>query len=74
MTTWTTEDIDSIRKSLPKTGQVYRGTNSEEFEVVALYTPNEEPDTWITYVSRRTQVEYSCRLEAFVSRFTQVEV
>jgi len=73
MTTFTTEDLEAFRKNMPKKGQVYRGTDSEEFEVVALYTPNEEPDTWITYTSRRTQIEYSCRLEAFMGRFIRVE-
>jgi hypothetical protein len=73
MTTFTTEDLDSFRKDLPKPGSVYRGTDSEEFEIKALYTPNEDPDAWVSYTSRRTQVEYSCRLEAFLNRFTRVE-
>ena len=74
MTTFTTEDLEAFRKDMPQAGAVYRGADSEEFDIVAVYTPNEEPDTWISYSSRRTQTEYSCRLEAFHSRFTRVEV
>lgn len=73
MTTFTTEDLDAFRKTMPKRGDVYRGADAEEFETIAIYTPNEEPDAWISYASCRTKVEYSCRLEAFLSRFSKVE-
>lgn len=73
MTTFTSQDLEEVRRHLPKTGDQYRGTDSEEFVVRALYTPNEEPDQWIEYASCRTQIAYSCRLEAFLARFTAVE-
>jgi len=73
MTTFTTEDLEAFRKNMPKKGQVYRGTDSEEFEIMGTFLPNEEPDTWISYTSRRTLVEYTCRLEAFMGRFTRIE-
>jgi len=38
-------------------------------EVLATYNPNEEPDTWIKYRNKTTLQEYTCRLEAFLSRF-----
>ena len=41
MTTFTTEDLDAFRKTMPKRGDVYRGADAEEFETIAIYTPNE---------------------------------
>lgn len=73
MTTYTTQDLDEVRRKLPRQGDLYAGSDSEEFEVKALFSQNEEPDTWISYASRRTHVEYSCRLEAFLARFTQIQ-
>jgi hypothetical protein len=53
--------------------QVKQGTiwasPTEEFEILAVYSPNEEPDPWVKYAKTGSQQEYSCRLEAFVSRF-----
>ena len=44
-----------------------------EMHVVAVYAPNEEPDAWIRYRNSTTQQEYTCRLEAFLSRYTPIE-
>jgi len=74
MTTYTTQDLEEVRRNLPRQGDIYRGTHGEEFLVKSLFSQNEEPDTWISYASCRTRVEYSCRLPAFLARFTQVQV
>ena len=42
------------------------------FKVVAKYNPNEEPDTWVKYINESTTQEYTCRMEAFLSRFTPI--
>jgi triacylglycerol esterase/lipase EstA (alpha/beta hydrolase family) len=44
-----------------------KGSN---FRVVAKYNPNEEHDPWVKYINEKTKQEYSCRLEAFLARFT----
>lgn len=75
MTTYTTEDLEAYRKGMPKQGDHYKGADGKEFVVEALFTMNEEPDTWISYVADDdwAKFKYSCRLEAFLSRFTKVE-
>jgi predicted nucleotidyltransferase len=40
------------------------------FKVLSIYSPNEEPDSWVEYVKESTGQKYSCRLEAFLGRFT----
>jgi hypothetical protein len=71
MTTFTSEDLQN---SIPKPGNLFVGTgdHTEEFEVIAVYNPNEEADLWISYRSTRTKLEYSCRLEAFLARFRSI--
>jgi hypothetical protein len=74
MTTYTTEDLEAYRKGMPKQGDHYKGLDSQEFIVEALFTMNEEPDPWISYTAQGANgYKYSCRLEAFLSRFTKVE-
>ena len=46
-----------------------KGTN---FKVIAKYVPNEEPDTWVKYMNEYTREEYTCRLEAFLARFSPI--
>jgi hypothetical protein len=41
-----------------------------EMELVAVWNPNEEQDPWVRYRDTSSQQEYTCRLEAFQSRFT----
>jgi hypothetical protein len=68
MTTFTTEDRLRV---IPQTGTKWQGTDGEkEFVIQAIWNPNEEPDAWVRYVDNASQ-EYTCRLEAFLSRFTQ---
>jgi hypothetical protein len=40
------------------------------FKVIAKYNPNEENDPWVKYKNESSGQEYSCRLEAFLSRFS----
>ena len=47
----------------------YEDSQGNEFVVVAVYNPNEEPDPWVRYENIQTEQEYTCRLEAFQSRF-----
>ena len=49
---------------------LWAATNSHEvFREIARYCPSEEPDVWIQYENLRTGEIYTCRLEAFLSRF-----
>jgi triacylglycerol esterase/lipase EstA (alpha/beta hydrolase family) len=41
-----------------------------KFRVIAKYNPNEENDPWVQYINEKTKQEYTCRLEAFLARFT----
>jgi hypothetical protein len=43
--------------------------SGEVFRERARYNPNEEEDVWIEYENVRTNEIYTCRLEAFASRF-----
>ena len=56
--------------SLPRHMHKYwASTNGQEFEVLAIWSPNEEPDSWVRYRDILENREYTCRLEAFESRF-----
>ena len=44
--------------------------NNQTFLVMAVYNPNEEHDPWVQYINEATKQEYTCRAEAFESRFT----
>ena len=54
-----------------KLARFYSSPQGRRFEVVAVWGPNEEPDTWVRYVNSATGDDYTCRLEAFLSRFTE---
>ena len=41
------------------------------FECLAEWTMDDEPDVWVKYRNTLTGREYSCRKEAFLSRFTR---
>ena len=47
--------------------EIYRGTD-KEFQVIGLELKDSDP--WVTYINTQTQQEYSCRQEAFLSRFS----
>jgi hypothetical protein len=50
-----------------KIGSMWQG-NEKKFTVVAL--KEQDNKTWIYYKNIQDQKEYSCYLEAFLSRFT----
>jgi hypothetical protein len=53
-------------------GTRWVGSNSrEEFTILAIWNPNEESDPWVRY-QRQDDTEYTCRLEAFQTRFRRL--
>lgn len=69
MTTFTSEDRE---RATPKEGSKWSGSNSrEEFTVLAVWNPNEEHDPWIRYRNQDDK-EFTCRLDAFLNRFTSI--
>jgi hypothetical protein len=69
MTTFTTEDR---QHAIPQVGSKWAGSNNrEEFTVLAVWNPNEENDPWIRY-RNQDDSEFTCRLEAFLSRFSKL--
>jgi uncharacterized protein (DUF1684 family) len=52
-----------------ETSELWR-TTDKEFRVIARYCPTEDNDTWIEYENCQTNERYTCRLEAFLGRFT----
>ena len=70
MTTFTTEDRMNAEYPVPKLGSKWTGTTSrEEFTILAIWNPNEEHDPWVKYCNQDNS-EFSCRLEAFLHRFS----
>lgn len=51
-------------------GLHYTDAHGNEYVILAIYCPNEEPDRWVRYENILTEQEYTCRLEAFESRFS----
>jgi hypothetical protein len=50
----------------------FSDNNGTTFRVTAKYNPNEENDPWVKYYNEKTMQEYSCRLEAFLARFSPI--
>jgi hypothetical protein len=50
--------------------ELYRAHDETVFELLSTYCPNEEGDAWVTYRNIKTKQEYSCRKEAFLSRYS----
>lgn len=62
-----------MTSTLVKTNERYMGHNyTQAFRVLAVYTPNEDNDTWVEYMQESTQQRYTCRMEAFYTRFTRI--
>ena len=59
-----------IFKHLPEIGSIYRSTTGTTFKVHKL--AHVEHDAWIEYQNIDTKEHYSCRLPAFLDRFTLV--
>jgi hypothetical protein len=49
---------------------LFGDSNGNVFKVLSVYAPNEESDSWVEYQKESTGQKYSCRLEAFLARFT----
>jgi hypothetical protein len=48
--------------------QVYSGGNGLVFKITGLELKDGDP--WVSYTNTQTLQEYSCRQEAFLSRFS----
>jgi hypothetical protein len=48
----------------------FSDSQGNKFRVLAKYNPNEENDPWVKYINENTNQEYTCRLEAFLARFS----
>lgn len=58
-----------IKLTTTRTINHYGDSQGNKFEVIALFNPNEDNDTWIEYKNTKTNQTYTCRFEAFESRF-----
>jgi hypothetical protein len=50
-----------------KLNELYR-SNDKTFQVTGLEIKDNDP--WVTYINTQTNESYSCRQEAFLSRFS----
>jgi hypothetical protein len=55
-----------------KLAERYTSSDHMQFKVIATYSPNEDNDTWVEYANVLTNQVYTCRLEAFLSRFRPI--
>jgi hypothetical protein len=63
-------DKDDRIMALPRgTSKYWSGANGIEFELLAIWCPDEEPDVWARYRDIAKDQEYTCRFEAFQTRF-----
>ncbi len=53
-----------------KLNDLYSGTEGKVFKITAVFNKDNTNDPWVAYINVRTLQEYSCRQEAFLSRFT----
>jgi hypothetical protein len=51
-----------------KLNDLYRTDTAVEFKITGLELRDNDP--WVTYINTQTLQEYSCRQEAFLSRFS----
>ncbi len=51
---------------------LYGTPDGKKFDLIATYCPNEESDPWVKYMNVDTKQEYTCRKEAFESRFSKL--
>jgi triacylglycerol esterase/lipase EstA (alpha/beta hydrolase family) len=59
-----------ITETYTKTHTRFSDGNGQTFRVLAKYNPNEENDPWVKYINEATNQEYTCRMEAFLARFS----
>jgi hypothetical protein len=63
-------DKDDRMMALPRgTSKYWTDSKGQEFELLAIWNPNEEPDPWARYRDILEDREYTCRFEAFQTRF-----
>lgn len=55
-----------------KLGDFYSSAESRKFKVTGLELKDTDP--WVTYINTQTEQEYSCRQEAFLSRFSPLPI
>ena len=55
-----------------KINEMYTSHEGKVFKIKGVYTKDDESDPWVDYVNIKTLQEYSCRQEAFLSRFSQL--
>lgn len=55
-----------------KLNDLYSGSDGKVFRVTAIFNPNEENDPWVEYSNTQTGQKFSCRQEAFLSRFVSL--
>ena len=60
-----------ITRTTTTTVKNFTDSFGTKFVVSAIYNPNEEDDAWVAYYNDTTKQEYTCRLEAFLSRFSE---
>jgi hypothetical protein len=57
----------------PQPGSKWLDQNrTKVWTILAVYNPNEEPDPWVKYSC--DELELTCRLAAFLARFTEIVV
>ena len=67
MTTFTSEDRLKAYE-----GTRWHGSNSrEEYTILFIWNPQEENDPWVKYRNQDDR-EFTCRLEAFLSRYSKL--
>jgi hypothetical protein len=52
-----------------ESGQLWRTTDGREFRVIDVVDVGS--NTWVHYINKETNLEYSCYKESFELRFTQ---
>lgn len=52
----------------PYIGQLWTTADAKQFKITDLTC--QEDDAWVAYTNSQTGQEYTCRLEAFRSRFS----
>lgn len=60
-----------MTKHIPTIGSTYRASNGTIFEVHKI--AHAEHDPWIEYQNTNTKEHYSCRLPAFLERYSLVQ-
>jgi hypothetical protein len=48
--------------------ELYSAPGGNEFKIIGLELKDSDP--WVSYINTKTEQEYSCRQEAFLSRFS----